>query len=228
MTTTPAVPSADTTPVPAIPGTKIEQHDAPQSEWDTLRAQLRESPLNPDSWLKLVELAEDSGDLEKIKETYEALLQTYPNTVRNPFFPRLVPFDAECPPHLQQSSAQIRYINHFLNPPSFAFVQTLFKRFLIPSPCVDLWKFYLTFVRRVNTNPSQREQVRMAYEFTLNHVGQDKDSSEIWIDYIQFIKSGEVCNFCYGDKPFKSNIASRRRCEFSISHSPPLHFYMST
>jgi len=125
------------------------------------------------------------------------------------------------PPHLQQSSAQIRYINHFLNPPSFAFVQTLFKRFLIPSPCVDLWKFYLTFVRRVNTNPSQREQVRMAYEFTLNHVGQDKDSSEIWIDYIQFIKSGEVCNFRYDDKPFKSIIAPRRRCEFSTSHQPP-------
>lgn len=86
MTTTPAVPSVDTTPVPAIPGTKIEQKDAPQSEWDILRAQLRESPLNPDSWLKLVELAEDSGDLEKIKETYEALLQTYPNTVCNLFF----------------------------------------------------------------------------------------------------------------------------------------------
>ena len=86
MTTTPVVPSVDATLVPAIPGTKIEQTDTPQSEWDTVRAQLRESPLNPDGWLKLVELAEDSGDLEKIKETYEALLQTYPNTVRNLFY----------------------------------------------------------------------------------------------------------------------------------------------
>ena len=86
MTTTPAVPSVDTTPVPTIPGTKIEQTDASQSEWDTVRAQLRESPLKPDGWLKLVELAEDSGDLEKIKETYEALLQTYPNTVRDLLF----------------------------------------------------------------------------------------------------------------------------------------------
>ena len=86
MTTTPAVPSVDTTPVPAIPGTKIEQTDAPQSEWDAVRSQLREFPLNPEGWLKLVELAEDSGDLEKIKETYEALLQTYPNTVCNPLF----------------------------------------------------------------------------------------------------------------------------------------------
>lgn len=86
MTTTPAAPSADTTPVPAVPGAKIEQTDVPRSEWDTVRAHLRESPLNPDDWLKLVELAEDSGDLEKIKETYEALLQTYPNTVRGLLF----------------------------------------------------------------------------------------------------------------------------------------------
>ena len=86
MTTTPAIPSVDTTPVPTIPSTKIEQTDAPQSEWDAVRAQLRESPLNPEGWLKLVELAEDSGDLEKIKETYEALLQTYPNTVCNLLF----------------------------------------------------------------------------------------------------------------------------------------------
>jgi len=74
MTTTPAVPSVDMTSVPAISGTKIEQTDTPQSEWDTIRAQPRESPLNPDGQLKLVELAEGSGDLEKIKETYEALL----------------------------------------------------------------------------------------------------------------------------------------------------------
>ena len=89
MTTTPDVPSEDTTPVPAISGTKIEQNDVPQSEWDSLRAQLHESQLNPDDWLKLVELAEDSGDLEKIKETYESLLQTYPNTVCK-LFPRVL------------------------------------------------------------------------------------------------------------------------------------------
>ena len=54
----------------------------PQSEWDQLRAQLREKPVDVDSWLKLVDLAEDSGDMEKIKETYEGMLETYPNTVR--------------------------------------------------------------------------------------------------------------------------------------------------
>jgi hypothetical protein len=49
-------------------------------------------------------------------------------------------------------------------------------------------------IRRINVDPSTRDIVRKAYEFALNHVGQDKDSGEIWSDYIQFLRSGEVCN----------------------------------
>ena len=45
----------------------------------------------------------------------------------------------------------------------------------------------------MNTSPSSREAVSRAYEFALNRIGQDKDSGEIWYDYIQFIKAGEVC-----------------------------------
>jgi hypothetical protein len=36
--------------------------------------------------------------------------------------------------------------------------------------------------------------VRQAYEFALNRVGQDKESGEIWSDYIQFLRAGEVCH----------------------------------
>lgn len=48
---------------------------------------------------------------------------------------------------------------------------------------------------RLNVTPAQRDNIRISYEFALNHVGQDKDSGQIWSDYIQFLKSGEVC-FC--------------------------------
>lgn len=47
-------------------------------------------------------------------------------------------------------------------------------------------------VRRVNTGPNTRDTVRKAYEFALRHVGQDKDSGELWSEYIQYVKSGEV------------------------------------
>ncbi|KAH7881852.1 hypothetical protein F5I97DRAFT_1818069 [Phlebopus sp. FC_14] len=141
----------------------------PPSEWHALREKLREHPQDPEGWNKLVDLAENGGDLEQIKQTYEALLETYPNT----------------------SSAQIAYLNHFLSPGLFQYAEELFKRFLRTSPLVDLWKFYLTYVRRVNTSPTSREAVTRAYEFALNRIGQDKDSGEIWYDYIQFLKAGE-------------------------------------
>lgn len=87
----------------------------------------------------------------------------------------------------------------------------LFNRFLKTSPFVELWKFYLAYVRyvsdvpslsrrihsqlqrrKMNTGPDTRDTVRKAYEFALNHIGHDRDSSELWVDYIQFLKAGEV------------------------------------
>ena len=54
--------------------------------------------------------------------------------------------------------------------------------------------YFLITRRRVNTGPQTRDTVRKAFEFALNHVGQDKDSADIWAEYIQFVKQGEVAN----------------------------------
>ncbi|KAG2111422.1 hypothetical protein BD769DRAFT_1630282 [Suillus cothurnatus] len=153
----------------------ISKQDTPsqeaRSEWHVLREKLREQPHDPDGWNKLVDLAEARGEIEQIKQTYEALLEVYPNT----------------------SSAQIAYLNHFLSPGLFPYAEELFRRFLRSSPLVDLWKFYLTYVRStVNTSPASREAVSKAYEFALSRIGQDKDSGDIWSDYIQFLKAGET------------------------------------
>ena len=42
-----------------------------------------------------------------------------------------------------------------------------------------------------------RDVIRKSYEFALSHIGQDKDSGEIWKDYIHFIESGP------GSKPVR-------------------------
>ncbi|KAH0586846.1 mRNA 3'-end-processing protein RNA14 [Termitomyces sp. J132] len=143
----------------------------PPTEYEALSAQLKQQPHDPNAWKRLISLAEESGNLDKVRASFDALLQQYPNT----------------------SSAQIRYIGHFLQDPSlFGEAEDLFKKFLVKSPEVDLWKFYLTYVRRVNATPSTRDAVRKSYEFAVNHIGQDKDSGDIWRDYIQFLRSGET------------------------------------
>jgi cleavage stimulation factor subunit 3 len=65
------------------PTTITTIQEEPVSEWDALRASLHENPHDTEGWNKLVRMAEDSGDLEKIKDAYESLLKMYPNTVRN-------------------------------------------------------------------------------------------------------------------------------------------------
>jgi cleavage stimulation factor subunit 3 len=122
------------------------QSQDPPSEWDLLRTQLDEKPHDPDGWRRLVEIGESSGDLEPIKKTYEALLMTYPHTVCA-ITSSISHLSSS--PFSVQSSAQIAYISHFLNPGLFQYAEALFQRFLIKSPSVDLWKFYLTYVRFV-------------------------------------------------------------------------------
>jgi cleavage stimulation factor subunit 3 len=47
-----------------------------------------------------------------------------------------------------QATAQIQYISHFVNDPdTFERAEDLFKKFLIKSPFIELWVFYLTQVR---------------------------------------------------------------------------------
>lgn len=53
----------------------------PVSEYDVLTTQLKEKPHNPEAWRRLIEVAENSGDVEKIQASYDALLRQYPNTV---------------------------------------------------------------------------------------------------------------------------------------------------
>lgn len=95
---------------------------------------------------------------------------------------------------------------------TFERAKDLFQKFLVRSPCVELWIAYLNYVRcvcpafvkgecscaakrRINTTPQQQDNIRISYEFALNHIGQDKDSGQIWSDYIQFLKNGEVSLF---------------------------------
>ena len=51
-------------------------------EWESLREQVRTKPNDSDAWLKLVDVAVASDDYARVNETYEALLEAYPNTVR--------------------------------------------------------------------------------------------------------------------------------------------------
>lgn len=51
------------------------------TEYDALTAQAKEKPHNPETWRRLIDVAENTGEIEKIRAAFDALLQQYPNTV---------------------------------------------------------------------------------------------------------------------------------------------------
>lgn len=74
-------------------------------------------------------------------------------------------------------------------------LEQIFNRSLLTVPNVKLWSAYLDYVRRRNnlttdTSGQARSIITSAYDFALQNVGADKDSSQIWQDYIDFIRSG--------------------------------------
>lgn len=90
------------------------------------------------------------------------------------------------------------YLELELKHANFNEVENLFTRCLKTVLSVDLWKFYLNYIRRINsTDDSKLESdtrtvIEKAYDYVLNNVGIDKDSGPIWSDYIFFLKNAEV------------------------------------
>jgi cleavage stimulation factor subunit 3 len=57
------------------------QPPAPASLFEALEIRLKDNPYDSNTWQDLINLAEDSGDFERITSAYEALLKVYPNLV---------------------------------------------------------------------------------------------------------------------------------------------------
>lgn len=74
-------------------------------------------------------------------------------------------------------------------------LEQIFNRTLLTIRSVHLWSVYLDYVRRRNplstdTSGQARRVISSAYDLALQYVGMDKDSGNIWSDYIEFIRTG--------------------------------------
>ncbi|SCZ92478.1 BZ3500_MvSof-1268-A1-R1_Chr5-2g07896 [Microbotryum saponariae] len=100
--------------------------------------------------------------------------------------------------YLVQARQWISYCDLELSHGLFDHVQDIFIRCLRPSTSIQLWKFYLDFVRRRNpidlAQPEAAKQARAtiakSFEFALQHVGQDREAGSLWSEYLEFLKEG--------------------------------------
>ena len=77
---------------------------------------------------------------------------------------------------------------------NFMEAERLFGRSLMSVLNVKLWTLYLNYIRRRNdlTNDASgqaRRTVAQSYDFVIDNIGVDRDSGNIWQDYVNFVKS---------------------------------------
>ena len=70
--------------------------------------------------------------------------------------------------------------------------KAIFSRCLLRCPVADLWRAYLKLVRRVDERKGAvgLPELRQAYEFTLDRLGQDALAGPVWEEYIDMLEVG--------------------------------------
>ncbi|KAL6767811.1 hypothetical protein ACKKBF_B36705 [Auxenochlorella protothecoides x Auxenochlorella symbiontica] len=135
----------------------------------SLRARVQADPYDQDAWDDLLDELKTQKDVTAVREAYEALLAEFPTAAL--YWKDFAEFEVG---HGGNNAAKVVY-----------------SRCLLQCPNTDLWRSYLQLVRRVNEKRGAAGlgEVRQAFEYTLDRLGQDVGSGAIWQDYVAFLQA---------------------------------------
>ncbi|GAA5924269.1 cleavage polyadenylation factor subunit RNA14 [Sporobolomyces koalae] len=172
------VPKIDTPTVVAPSKPAATKPTSSLSRVAQLTQRVEKNPLDGEAQLALLQEVEAKGDLERTREVYEKFLNTFPDA----------------------SQQWISYCDLELQHGNFSEVESIFSRCLRISTSVDLWRFYLDYIRRINPIDSNNQEaakqtrsiIANAFEFALAHIGQDRRAGDVWVDLINFLREGST------------------------------------
>ncbi|KAI8684487.1 MRNA 3'-end-processing protein RNA14 [Fusarium keratoplasticum] len=139
-----------------------------------LEARVKQDPRGDmDAWLNLIADHRRSSRLDQARTTYNRFLEIFP----------------------QAADIWVEWIEMELGLDNFVDAEQLFGRCLMTVPNVKLWTVYLNYIRRRNdlnndASGQARRTITQSYEFVIDNIGVDRDSGNIWQDYVQFVKNG--------------------------------------
>ena len=118
------------------------------------------------AWVKFVEDA-SSIPIENARVIYDEFLSVFPTAVK---YWKV-------------------YIERETSSKNYSEAEALFNKCLIKVPHVSLWQCYLDYCRTTTKNQENGSQIlKQAYEYAINNVKYDKESTPIWKDYIHFLQ----------------------------------------
>ncbi|KAI2732608.1 hypothetical protein CBS147332_1747 [Penicillium roqueforti] len=139
-----------------------------------LEDRIREDPRGDiPAWLELIAEHRSRSRLDSARDTYERFLKLFP----------------------MAADQWVAYASMESELNEFFRLEQIFNRTLLTTPSVQLWSVYLDYIRRRNplttdASGEARKTISSAYDMAIQYVGMDKDSGNIWADYIEFIRSG--------------------------------------
>ncbi|KAH6990501.1 hypothetical protein BKA56DRAFT_208263 [Ilyonectria sp. MPI-CAGE-AT-0026] len=137
-------------------------------------ARVKEDPRGDmDAWLNLIAEYRRTSRLDQARNVYNRFVEVFP----------------------QAGDIWVQWIEMELGLDNFVDAEQLFGRCLMTVPNVKLWTAYLNYIRRRNdlnndASGQARRTITQSYEFVIDNIGMDRDSGNIWQDYVQFVKNG--------------------------------------
>ncbi|KAJ1958397.1 mRNA 3'-end-processing protein rna14 [Linderina pennispora] len=149
----------------------------PSESWvESYRLQLARAPYNAELWMEFLHAAKAQSDGELTREVYADILQRYPHSGR----------------------LLSEYVELELSLGEKERAESVFNEKLFTAPSLELWKCYLNYVLRSNTDasgmvtlPENRTTVLNCYKLVLENVGGDREAGQVWLSYIEFLSTGE-------------------------------------
>lgn len=147
---------------------------------DKLEKKLAENKWDVVSWASLLVECQPYDPIY-VRDVYERAVGIFPSSV---YFLLII-----------QAHVWIQYATYEYKNRNYKHLEAIFARCLKSILNLDLWKFYLSYVRQMNVDPSkaptaeQKNIITKAYEFALSFIGLDVNSTSIWLDYLDFVRS---------------------------------------
>ncbi|KAJ2867122.1 mRNA 3'-end-processing protein rna14, partial [Coemansia erecta] len=145
-------------------------------EADTYKQRLKRAPYDAEAWYGLLRVAMNAGNDRLLDETYSAAMKQYPGSGH--FLSRFAGLE------LSRGNRES--------------AESIFNSNLFNVPSIELWKCYLDYVLKSNTNeqgmvihPESRATVTDCYKLVLENIGLDREAGQIWINYIAFLGSAQ-------------------------------------
>lgn len=136
-----------------------------------LEDELEQNPLDYNKWNKLIKQVVAKDKEEQIRKTFEKYLSIFK----------------------LDGKQWCNYISFEMGRQEFVKVQQLFSQCITLVDNVELFRLYVSYVRRVNDVITGGEKARgiviQAFDFAVNRVGIDLKSGDLWTDYLEFLKS---------------------------------------